>query len=50
GDRLELFARGPRAGWTVWGNQSEEYAPDWPTYANHSRANVVPLKRPGGKG
>jgi N6-adenosine-specific RNA methylase IME4 len=23
---LELFARGPRAGWTVWGDQAEE---DW---------------------
>lgn len=22
GPRLEMFARGPRAGWTVWGNQS----------------------------
>lgn len=43
GDRLELFARGPRAGWTVWGNQAEDYTPDWATYANHSQANVVPL-------
>ncbi|MEM7644061.1 MAG: MT-A70 family methyltransferase [Pseudomonadota bacterium] len=50
GDRLELFARGPRQGWAVWGNQSEEYEPDWPTYSNHSQANVVPLKRGSGKG
>ncbi|WP_296640496.1 MT-A70 family methyltransferase [Roseinatronobacter sp.] len=43
GNRLELFARGPREGWTVWGNQSEEYAPTWNTYSNHSQSNVVPL-------
>jgi len=36
GPRLELFARGPRKGWTVWGNQAEEYRPTWDTYANHS--------------
>lgn len=36
--RIELFARGPREGWTVWGNQSDEYTPDWPTYSNHSQA------------
>lgn len=33
GPYLELFARGERDGWTLWGNQAnEEYAPDWPTY------------------
>jgi N6-adenosine-specific RNA methylase IME4 len=37
GPRLELFARGPRAGWTVWGDQADAYAPDWPTYANRSQ-------------
>lgn len=47
GPRLEMFARGPRVGWTVWGNQSEEYTPTWDTYSNHSQANVVPLKRAG---
>ena len=32
GPYLELFARGERAGWTLWGNQANgEYAPDWPT-------------------
>lgn len=36
GPYLELFARGPRSGWAVWGNQSEEYEPTWATYANHS--------------
>ena len=34
--RIELFARGPRKGWVVWGNQSEAYEPDWATYSNHS--------------
>jgi N6-adenosine-specific RNA methylase IME4 len=45
GPYLELFARGPRKNWTVWGNQSDEYEPTWETYANHSQAhkNVVQL-------
>ena len=47
GPRLELFARGPRLGWTVWGNQSDDYTPTWDTYANHSQATVVPLKKLG---
>jgi N6-adenosine-specific RNA methylase IME4 len=38
GPRLELFARGTRPGWTTWGNQAEDYAPTWATYANHSGA------------
>jgi len=37
GPFLELFARGSRPGWTTWGNQADEYAPDWPTYRNHSQ-------------
>ena len=36
GPRLELFARGQREGWTSWGNQAEEYKPDWSTYSNNS--------------
>ena len=39
GPYLELFARGTRNGWAGWGDQAEEYEPDWATYANHSRAN-----------
>jgi len=35
---LELFARGPRKGWTVWGNQSDDYYPTWNTYSNHSQS------------
>jgi len=26
GPRLELFARTPRAGWTVWGNETDKFA------------------------
>ncbi len=37
GPRLELFARGSRPGWTTWGNQADNYFPDWPTYSNHSQ-------------
>lgn len=37
GPYLELFARGERPGWTVWGNQADEtYKPSWPTYKNNS--------------
>ena len=38
GPYLELFGRGTRKGWTTWGNQSEEYVPDWKTYSNHSQS------------
>ncbi len=38
GPYLELFARGTRPGWTVWGNQADDsYVPTWSTYANASR-------------
>lgn len=37
--RLELFARGTRPGWDMWGDQAEDgYEPDWDTYANHTVA------------
>lgn len=39
GPYLELFARGTRPGWALWGDQaSEEYRPTWDTYANHSQS------------
>lgn len=39
GPYLELFGRGVRKGWTVWGNQADEgYTPDWDTYAYNSGA------------
>ena len=34
---LELFARGDRNGWDMWGNQADDnYVPDWSTYAYHT--------------
>jgi N6-adenosine-specific RNA methylase IME4 len=37
GPYLEMFARGKRPGWAVWGNQAgESYAPTWKTYAYNS--------------
>lgn len=39
--RIELFARGTRNGWDMWGNQATpEYEPTWKTYANHTIANT----------
>jgi N6-adenosine-specific RNA methylase IME4 len=38
GPFLELFGRGLRPGWTVWGDQaSPDYRPGWATYAHNSR-------------
>lgn len=35
--RLEMFARGDREGWDMWGNQADgDYEPTWATYANHT--------------
>lgn len=42
GPYLELFARGERENWSVWGNQADEsYQPTWNTYANHSQARRI---------
>lgn len=39
GPFLELFGRGNRKDWTVWGNQANsDYEPDWPTYQYNSRS------------
>ncbi len=46
GPYLELFARGTREGWKAWGDQSEKYSPNWPTYANHSGIVSIAAKRP----
>lgn len=44
GPFLELFARGERPGWAVWGNQADEnYAPNWPTYKHHSGRHLDDL-------
>lgn len=40
---LEIFARGKRKGWDVFGDQSEEYNIDWATYANHSQSEKRPI-------
>jgi N6-adenosine-specific RNA methylase IME4 len=53
GPFLELFARGTRRKWTVWGNQAtDEYTPTWATYSNHSQsgvADVSPIAARGGE-
>ena len=37
GPFLELFARGDREGWDMWGNQATaDYEPTWSTYKNHT--------------
>jgi N6-adenosine-specific RNA methylase IME4 len=37
GPYLELFARGSRDNWVLWGNQAyEDYKPTWATYKNNS--------------
>ncbi len=41
GPYLEMFARGQRANWTIWGDQAHEhYAPSWATYAHHSQRDL----------
>ena len=41
---LEIFARGDRAGWDMWGDQAvDSYEPTWNTYSNHTiAANTKP--------
>ncbi len=42
GPYLELFGRGQRKDWTVWGDQAKpDYRPDWPTYAHNSASMVA---------
>lgn len=42
GPYLELFARGERPGWTVWGNQADDsYQPTWATYAFNSTVTAA---------
>jgi len=39
GPYLEMFGRGLRRGWMVWGDQAVKgYRPNWPTYAHNSAA------------
>lgn len=38
GPYLEIFGRGQRDGWAVFGNQSEDYEITWSTYKNNSQS------------
>ncbi len=49
GPYLELFARGKRSGWHVWGNQADNYDITWDTYKNNSVGKVIPFRRKEGK-
>lgn len=41
GPFIELFARGDREGWAMWGNQADaSYEPTWNTYSNHTKAQI----------
>lgn len=41
GPFLELFARGKRKGWSVWGNQADDgYEPTWDTYKHNSKTDM----------
>ncbi len=43
GPFLELFARGDRPGWDMWGNQADaDYEPTWNTYKNHTVKQAAP--------
>lgn len=42
GPYLELFARGERPRWTVWGNQADDsYEPSWATYKYNSSVTAA---------
>lgn len=42
GPYLEMFARGNRDGWDMWGNQAtDSYEPDWNTYAYHTTSSMA---------
>ena len=41
GPYLEIFGRGKRDGWTVFGNQSDNYKITWSTYKNNSLSSRV---------
>lgn len=42
GPYIELFARGDREGWDMWGNQADDtYEPNWATYSNHTTSKAL---------
>jgi N6-adenosine-specific RNA methylase IME4 len=43
GPYMEMFARGNRPDWFCWGNQAEDYYPEWETYKNHSQNEKAPV-------
>lgn len=44
GPFIELFARGDREGWDMWGDQAiATYEPTWNTYSNHTVAEATEL-------
>lgn len=45
GPYLEIFARGKRSGWDVFGNQADDYNIEWETYANNSKTKKL-IKSP----
>ncbi len=45
GPYFELFARGKRSGWHVWGNQADNYDITWETYKNNSNGKVIPFRK-----
>jgi N6-adenosine-specific RNA methylase IME4 len=47
GPYLELFARGNRHKWIQWGNEVEDYKPNWPTYANNSYVEKLVVAESG---
>ena len=41
GPRAELFARGAREGWAMWGDQAgQSYRPSWSTYPHNSSTDL----------
>jgi N6-adenosine-specific RNA methylase IME4 len=49
GPYLELFARGARKGWAVWGNQADdEYQPTWKTYRFNSKSSPAAAETANG--
>jgi N6-adenosine-specific RNA methylase IME4 len=47
GPYLELFARGARPNWTLWGDQADDsYKPSWKTYSHNSTNSRARGKRP----
>ena len=44
--RIELFARGVRQGWDMWGDQAQpDYEPTWETYSYHTIADFRQLEK-----